>query len=261
MSAKTLSEENTILRGLVGSTAHGTGLDGHEDRDEMGVCIEPPDYVCGLGNFEQYIFRTQPEGTRSGPGDLDLVVYSLRKFCHLAYKGNPSILMLMWLPEYEVKTVLGSQLTEIRSAFVSREAGWRYLGYLTAQRQGLTGERNKKVARPELVERFGYDTKYAMHALRLGLQGVEYLTHKRISIPVQEPHREYLRSVRRGEVSLAQVIKYIGYVEAELRDLTERCSLQADLATINRYLVEAHHYHWKDRGFKLLPSALGSLKA
>lgn len=248
MDAKAIADENTILRGLVGSTAHGTGLDGHEDRDEMGICIEPPETVAGISTFEQYIFRTQPEGVRSGPGDLDLVIYSLRKFCHLAYKGNPSILMLMWLPEYMTKEVLGVQLIQIRDAFVSREAGWRYLGYLTAQRAGLTGQRSPKVARPELVERFGYDTKYAMHALRLGLQGIEYLTHRRISIPIQEPDREYLRSVRRGELSVTKVIEDIDRIAAELKDLTERSTAIADLATINRFLVEAHQRHWQMRG-------------
>ena len=53
MDAAKLAFENEILRGEVGSTAHGTGHEGQEDRDEMGVCIEPPAYVCGLSKFEQ----------------------------------------------------------------------------------------------------------------------------------------------------------------------------------------------------------------
>jgi len=36
------AERSTILRGLVGSTVHGLNVnDGIEDRDEMGVCVEP----------------------------------------------------------------------------------------------------------------------------------------------------------------------------------------------------------------------------
>lgn len=244
MDAKTIATENEILRGLVGSTAHGTGLDGQEDRDEMGICIEPAEYVCGLGNFEQYIFRTQPEGMRSGPGDIDLVIYSLRKFCRLAEKGNPSVLMLLWLPEYLIRTEMGAQLVALRDAFVSREAGWRYLGYLTAQRAGLTGEKTKKVSRPELVERFGYDTKYAMHALRLGLQGIEYLSERKISIPVREPDRSRLRAVRRGEIGLQQVIEEIDKVSTCLRVLTEHSSAQSDVKAINEFLIRAHQSHW-----------------
>lgn len=63
-----------------------------------GVCIEPPEYVIGLQRFEQYIYRTQPEGVRSGPGDLDLIVYSLRKWLRLALAGNPTILLPLFVP-------------------------------------------------------------------------------------------------------------------------------------------------------------------
>lgn len=41
--------------------------------------------------------------------------------------------------------------------------------------------------RPELVAEHGYDTKFAMHALRLGAQGVELLTTGRITLPVPVP--------------------------------------------------------------------------
>jgi uncharacterized protein len=59
---------NEILRTQVGSGLHGVTIAGTDDRDEMGVCIEPPDCVIGLNQFVQYIFRTQPEGRRSGAG-------------------------------------------------------------------------------------------------------------------------------------------------------------------------------------------------
>lgn len=241
---KTLALDNEILRGVVGSTAHGTGLDGHEDRDEMGICVEPPDYVCGLGLFEHYTHRTAAEGVQSGPHDLDLTIYSLRKFCRLAAKGNPSVVALLWLPSYITLTSLGEELLAIRDAFVTKEAGWRYLGYLQSQRRGLVGEKSTRTHRPHLVERFGYDTKYAMHALRLGYQGVEYLTERRITMPVAEPLREHLRSVRRGEHDLSAVIAEIDEVAAKLRTVTERTPGGADYRTINRFLFEAHQKHW-----------------
>lgn len=247
-SAESVGLGNEILRGLVGSTAHGTGLDGHEDRDEMGICIEPAEYVCGLKLFEQYTYRTQPQGVKSGPGDLDLTIYSLRKFCRLAAKGNPSIIMLLWLPEYITATNIGLRLVAMRDAFVSREAGWRYLGYLESQRRALTGEKSACTSRPELVERFGYDTKYAMHALRLGHQGIEYLTERKVSIPVPQPLREHLRSVRRGELKLPDVIAEIDDVAAKLRTLTERTAGGANWDAINRFLIEAHQEHWTAQG-------------
>ena len=83
------AERDLILRTTVGSVVHGLSNPGTDDRDEMGVCIEPPEYLLGFRRFEHFVYRTQPEGHPSGPGDLDLTVYGLRKFCVLALKGSP----------------------------------------------------------------------------------------------------------------------------------------------------------------------------
>lgn len=235
---------NEVLRGLVGSTAHGTGLDGHEDRDEMGIFIEPPEHVCGLAPLEHYIYRTQPEGVRSGPGDLDLTLYSLRKFTRLAAQGNPSILLLLWLPEYLSRKPIADGLIAMREGFVSKDAGKRFLGYLVSQRMRLTGERAKTVSRPELVEMFGFDTKFAMHALRLGLQGAELLTERHMSVPVREPDRSTLLAVRRGEVTYDEALRLIFEAEERLRSLIDACTWAVDHKRINRYLVDAHHEWW-----------------
>jgi predicted nucleotidyltransferase len=243
---RSLALDNEIMRGVVGSTALGTAIDGQDDRDEMGVCVEPANYVCGLGNFEQYIYRTQPEGVRSGPGDLDLVIYSLRKYCRLAAQGNPSILILLWLPKYELLTPLGEELVGLREAFVSRAAGWRFLGYLTSQRRALTGEKTKKVSRPELVEKHGFDTKFATHALRLGLQGIRYLTERRIDLPIPEPDLSLLRSIRMGEVPLKDALALILETEGKLQRLAEECTLHPDTARINEFLVNAHLKTWEE---------------
>ena len=34
---------------------------GTDDRGEMGVCVELPEYVIGLRSFEHRVYRTQPE--------------------------------------------------------------------------------------------------------------------------------------------------------------------------------------------------------
>src|SRR5262245_26923841 len=79
MDAKEMAEQGTILRGTVGSTVHGLHHGGQDDRDEMAVFIEPPEFLLGLARargirgglygFEHFVERTQPEGVRSGPGD------------------------------------------------------------------------------------------------------------------------------------------------------------------------------------------------
>jgi hypothetical protein len=53
------AERCTILRGLAGSTVRGLNVnDGIEDRDEMGVCVEPLEDAMALWEpFQQFIYR------------------------------------------------------------------------------------------------------------------------------------------------------------------------------------------------------------
>src|SRR3990167_10001523 len=109
-----------ILQGITGSTAHGCSLDGLEDRDELAVCVEPIELAITLGvPFEQYIHRTaaireHTHDARSQSGDLDLTVFSLRKFCRLAAAGNPSVLLLLFTPDVTRMDALGSQLRDLK---------------------------------------------------------------------------------------------------------------------------------------------------
>lgn len=236
---------NEILRGVVGSTCHGTAIDGQDDRDEMAVFIEPPQNVCGLTPLDHYIYRDKPEGVRSGPGDLDLTMYSLRKFCRLAEQGNPSVVILLWLSQHIKITPLGKQLCDLRDAFISKNSGARFLGYLVAQKMRLNGERAKNVSRPELVERYGFDTKFAMHALRLGFEGIELLTEHRITLPVPGDNLQRLRDVREGKYTLEETLGLIQDAENRLRSLVDVCTWKTNVGAINEFLVFAHNEHWR----------------
>jgi len=111
--------DNTILLVEVGSTAHGTGIPGGEDNDEMGVIVDSPKEVLGLAErgFKTVMQRTQPEGVRSGPGDTDRTLYSLRRFLRLAVSGNPSIMMSLWAPVLYAAGQ-GHELRGLADAFV-----------------------------------------------------------------------------------------------------------------------------------------------
>ncbi len=218
-----IADRYTILRCLVGSGLHGTAVDG-DDRDEMGICIEPPEYLVGLRRFEQYIFRTQPEGSRSGAGDLDLVVYSLRKWMSLAVSGNPTVLLPLFVPEEHLVAItgVGEDLRARSGMIISRRAGKRFLGYLRSQRDSLLGKRaGRHTNRPELEEQYGFDTKFAMHMVRLGVQGVELMETGRISLPVPEPWLGWLRDLRQGRHSRDEALEAATELEARIETLVE----------------------------------------
>src|SRR4051812_23952195 len=213
----------------------------------MGVCIEPPEYLLGFQRFEHFVHRTQPEGHPSGPGDLDLTVYGLRKFCALALKGSPTTLLPLFVDgEHQlVCSEVGQRLRELAPAFVARSTGRAFLGYLTGQRRGLTGERHATRTR-ELSRLHGYDTKYAMHALRIAYQGIELLSSGRITLPVPEPERSQLRQVRAGEVPLEDVLVVLDGVTAQLEELAMDSSLPArtGVAAGDAFLVQTYRGAW-----------------
>lgn len=247
--SQAVAEANTILRCEVGSTVHGLGVAGTDDRDELGVCVEPPEYVIGLRHFEQYVHRSQPTGVRSGPGDLDLTIYGLRKFSSLALKGNPSILLLFNVPDEKCMTLntLGRRLRDLAPAFASKKAGAAFLGYMQQQRQRLMGERGQmNVKRPELIEQYGFDTKYAGHIIRLGFQGVDYMTTGRFPIPMPDEQRDLILAVRTGKMSENDVLTKAGELEADLKDAIDSTLLQEqpDYERVNKFLIYAYTKTW-----------------
>lgn len=251
-------ERGTILRGAVGSTVHGLHHGGEDDRDEMAVFVEPPEFVLGgrlartgsrWARFEHYVDRTQPEGARSGPGDLDLVAYSLRKWLRLALAGNPTVLLLFFSPPESlvVQTERGEALRALAPAIVSKQAGPRYVGYLRAQKERLLGTRGqRRVNRPELIAAHGFDTKYAMHVVRLGYQGIELLSEGRLTLPLPEPVRSRIMEIRLGHWTEAAVVREVEAVERQLVEAVERSPLpdEPDHARIDAFAVETYAQAW-----------------
>jgi hypothetical protein len=264
--ARRIAEAGLILRVQVGSGVHGTAISGQDDRDELGLCLEPPQFVTGLARvpngirgerpsirFEQYERHTawdRPGGVanRSGAGDLDVIIYSARKWARLALAGNPTVLLVLFVPDEEVvfRNQAGAELAANAHRFVSRLAAARYLGYLQGQQAAMTGQAGAHTNRPELVAVHGYDTKYAMHALRLGIQGIELLSTGRITLPVPEPDREYLRSIRRGERPLAEVLDAIAAAEARLERLRDSASVpdEPDRRWVDDWLHRRYLEFW-----------------
>ena len=250
----------------VGSGVHGTAVSGQDDRDEMGICLEPAAFVTGIARvpnglngehpsipFEQYERHTawdRPGGiaNRSGAGELDVVVYSARKWARLALAGNPTVLLVLFVPDIDVvhRDAVGAEVVDNADRFVSRLAADRFLGYLHAQKDAITGQSSAHTNRPELVAVHGYDTKYAMHALRLGVQGVELLSTGRITLPIPQPDRDYLRSIRRGEVPLADVLAAIDEAERRLTGLRDSSAVpdRPDHDWVNSWLHRSHLEYW-----------------
>lgn len=251
-----------ILRVEVGSTVHGINVAGTDDVDELGVCVEPPEFICGLQHFEQHQFRTawartfttagsQPQ-PKSQAGDIDRVIYSLRKWCRLAVNGNPTALMLLYSPKMVVESRLGDTLRELAPAFSSKKVVYAFAGYMHDQKERLEGKRGQqRIIRTDLIQAHGFDTKYAAHVIRLGIQGDQFATSGRLVLPMAPVHTEFLRAVRLGKVPFAEVIAQINLWEWKLNSRIKQGEIdlpdEPDHAAVDAFLIDAYQTVWKGK--------------
>ena len=158
--------------------------------------------------------------------------------------------LVSFVDEFYVRSSRGEQLRRAAPLFASKKAGAAFLGYMQQQHQRLQGERGQtNVKRHELVEAHGYDTKYASHILRLGYQGIDYMTAGRFELPMPDEQRELICSVRRGELNVSEVLALAEDLERSLRAAI--CSSQLpdvpDYDKVNQLLVSAYTYYWKKK--------------
>lgn len=247
-----------ILEVVVGSTVHGIAVqDGLEDLDLMAVILEDKTEFVGFHDTDTWTARTKPEGVRSEAGDVDWVGYGLRKYLHLALKGNPSVLLSLFAPTEYMRTITpeGESLRAMVPHIVSQRCYPRFRGYMRQQHErllGLRGQRNG--TRPELVDAYGYDTKYAAHIVRLGLQGAELLRSGHISLPMPEDARELCIKVRTGGFSLAEVSMHIIDAERRLDDAFVASPLaeSPDVAQVEAWMIDTYLAHWQRNEYAAL---------
>jgi uncharacterized protein len=104
--------------------------------------------------------------------------------------------------------------------------------------------RSRNPARAELERRYGYDTKHAMHLIRLLRMAVEVLSTG--EVVVRRPDAEDLRAVRRGSLTFDALLEQANALGARIKALVETSTLppRPDEERLNAFcgeLVAAVH--------------------
>lgn len=236
----------TILRAEYGSRAFGTNTV-DSDRDMVEIVVEPKKYITGIETFKTEATSTAEEGERSTAADTDTTIYGLQNFADLAVTGNPSILSVLFVSEYEILTNSAKSLVDNRDLFVSKAAGRRFLGYMTSQRNAMIGLRNKRTNRPELVSKHGFDSKFGYHVARLGLLGIELMETGSMKLPMHQSHIDICMGIRNGDYSKEQVLDLFSELEARLLVALEGSSLpdHGDRDAVSALLHKIYMAEWK----------------
>jgi len=222
-------DSHLILKGKIGSHAHGTATADSDD-DFRGIVIAPKSFYLGLDHFEQYE-QNEP----------DIVYYDIQKYVQLALKANPSILELLFLEEYELRTPYADKLIAIRDTFLSRRCAQTYIGYAVSQLQKLRVKLNpasRTEKRMLLVQKYGYDSKFAMHLVRLLNTCKEILSTG--TLTVKRPEASYLLEIRNGKYTLDELEAVATKLIEEVREAEAATTIrkEPDYHLVNRVLVE-----------------------
>lgn len=226
MTSKEEALERLILAGIVGSTAYGlAGPD--SDVDRLGVYAAPTIQFHGLHpptGKQASVVVTNPS---------DATYHEAGKLASLCLGGNPTVMELLWLPEYEKITSLGRDLIMIRNAFLSaKKVRDSYLGYATAQFTRL--ERREDGS-------FSSDTrkrtaKHARHLMRLCHQGFILYSSGRLVIKLENPQafKDFGEIVASGDIEAARDM--ISTYEEKFNDTEPLIPEKADEAAVERWL-------------------------
>jgi hypothetical protein len=103
---------------------------------------------------------------------------------------------------------------------------------------------NRNSSRSALEEQFGYDTKHAMHLVRLLRMGHEALTEG--VIRVRRPDAQELLSIRAGAWTYEQVVEYAEHMNAEVDKALKTSQLRkdVDLIQVTKLIMDVQNSVW-----------------
>ena len=243
--------QETIHLFVGGSALHGAKVEGYDDLDIYGVYVEPPEKIIGVDSYEHFVWSTSGNDKKNDKDDVDIIMYGLQKWASLACKGNPSILHFLFANN-TLDTTKGFDtwfhaVRKYREAFLCRKHSEQFLGFASAQLMRMTGERSRNVNRPDLVEKYGFDTKFAMHVIRLLVECEELMRSGIIALP--SPEKELLIGIRTGQHTEDWVIREATRRMELCKEAEEKSPLPKELDRnfISKIIAEAYRKHWEQR--------------
>jgi uncharacterized protein len=237
-------QDHLIMAYIGGSQAHGAKVGDTDDTDWYGLYIPPPNLVLGLEREEHFVFTTGGKLGGNGPSDIDVCLYTLLKWAGLAAKGNPSALHFLFAP-LEFTTDMWIRITCQPDLFLAKGHVKPFLGFADDQMKRLLGRKGQKnVHRAQIEEKYGYDTKYAMHVIRLYGEAKELMQDGRITLP--RPNKQELIEIRNGKYSLKEVQELGAQLESEALASQSTSPLpdQINRDAISKLISNVHLQYW-----------------
>lgn len=253
---------NVHYETIMGSHAYGVAdtsvKDKVPDYDVYGFAIPPRElifkhltgWVPGFGpeppGFDQWqkhhMFDADALG---GAGkEWDLQIFGIVKFFELCRQNNPNMIDSLFTPENCVIhcTQIGRMVRDNRRLFLSKEAWKKFRGYAHAQLKKMN-DKEPEGSRRAIIEKFGYDVKFAYHIVRLLDEAEQILLEGDLNL---QRAREPMKAIRRGEWTAEEVRNWAMEKERALEVAYTNCQLPEHPATepIRQLLLQCLEEHY-----------------
>ncbi len=248
-------KNNVHYEVMMGSIAYGASSDA-SDVDIYGFCIPPKHVifphlggeVLGFGSDHERFDQFQKHHINDDVAkkQYDITIYSIIKFFQLCMQNNPNMIDSLFVPRRCIlhSTQIAEHVREHRKDFLHKGSWFKFKGYAYSQVHKMKIKNPKPGStRYEMVQQYGYDLKFAYHVVRLLNEVEQILIEHDLDL---ERNREQLKSIRRGEWTEEQIIKYFEDKEKQLEKVYSESSLRhsPDESRIKSILLECLEMHY-----------------
>ena len=207
--------ENCQYATMMGSFAYGTNH-AESDYDVYGFTIPPREYlfphefgyVVGLDKLPEFPQKIFPQKDTIKKlfyekTEVEYSMYGIVRYFELLLQNNPNIIDSLFTRENCVLkcTKIGAMVRDNKKIFLHKGCWYRFKNYAMGQLRGAKSQ-TRKGKRKEVVEKHGYDLKFALHIFRL-LDEVEQLL--RTGDMDLMRNKEELKRIRDGMYPLEEI--------------------------------------------------------
>lgn len=237
---------------IMGSHAYGTTLD-DSDIDYYGFSIPPKEILfpssCGgyIHGFDDQLKQVKPYVQHHINYDnksYDISLYQITQYFKLLANNNPNIISSLFVPFECIVfiTSTGQIVRENRKLFLSKEC-WRTFSQYAYKQLKKMGSQQREGKRKEVVEKYGFDLKFASNLVRLLNETEQILVEGDLDL---RKNNEMIKSVRNGDWTEERVKKYFENKELILEQYLQKSDLpvKVNKNKIKELLINCleHHY-------------------